>query len=221
MTPTQRRYLSQPGRPLQLRDGVAGSLPTIVGYASVFYVAGDPGTEFELCGADAYGPRVVEHILPGAFDRALAEDDVRALANHDPSQILGRTAAGTCKLSVDAVGLRYEITPPDTTAARDLVASIRRGDVTGSSFAFVPRDTSYRDIQADGATPAQTVIEHRDCQLWDVGPVTYPAYAGTAAGVRAADADREAVRRLVSARRRAADRDALAVTLLLIDLDSD
>ena len=41
-----------------------------------------------------------EIIRPGAFDDVLG-DDVRALFNHDPNFILGRSAAGALNLSVD------------------------------------------------------------------------------------------------------------------------
>lgn len=51
-----------------------------------------------------------EVIKPGAFDDVLG-DDVRALFNHDPNFILGRSSAGTLSLSVDDRGLRYENRP--------------------------------------------------------------------------------------------------------------
>ncbi|MCT7656157.1 HK97 family phage prohead protease [Oceanimonas sp. NS1] len=68
---------------------------------------------------------------------------MRALFNHDPNFVLGRTRSGTLALSVDADGLRYEIDPPDTQTVRDLVlAPLARGDITGSSFAFAWRRTA-------------------------------------------------------------------------------
>lgn len=156
---------------LQKRDNAQ---PMIVGYAAVFYREGDPGTEYELW------PGLIERIMPGAFDKAIREDDVRALFNHDHNAVLGRTKSGTLRLSVDAVGLRYEIDPPDTQVARELVALIERGDITGSSFAFFPDDTSFRDV---GQT---TYIERNVVKLADVSPVTYPAYEATSTGVRSA-----------------------------------
>ena len=110
---------------IEKRDGQ----PTkIVGYAAVFYRYDDPGTQYELYSGH------VERIQPGAFKRAIEEaDDVRGLFNHEPSQILGRTKSGTMRLSEDETGLRYEIDVPDTQVGRDVVTSIDRGDVTGSS----------------------------------------------------------------------------------------
>ena len=211
----QRRYLPRAAQQIRLQERADGALPLITGYASVFYRADDPGTEYEMWAADEWGPRVVERIMPGAFDRALKEDDVRGLFNHAATVVLGRSAAGTLRLSVDAVGLRYEIDPPDTQAARDLIANLRRGDISGSSFAFLPRDTVYTDIVADRKV-TQTVIERRDVQLFDVGPATFPAYSGATSSARAADSDLAAVRAQLD-QRRAADLAAVELALLLAD----
>lgn len=153
----------------------------IVGYAAVFYRADQPGTEFRLW-TDAY-----ERILPGAFDTALKEDLVRGTWNHDETQLLGRSDRGTLRLSVDATGLRYEIDPPDTQAARDLLTLLNRGDVDGSSFTFRVYGgkrgaVAWLDEIRDGRSIE--VREVRDLELVDVGPVTFPAYAAASAAVR-------------------------------------
>ena len=221
MSNLQRRYLPRSAKPPKLQERADGALPLIVGYAAVFYREGDPSTEFEMWPADAYGPRVVERIMPTAFDRAVKEDDVRGLFNHDSGCVLGRTGAGTLRLFVDSIGLRYEIDPPDTQAATDLIKNLRRGDISGSSFAFIPRDTSRREVAADATTgkPAEYVIERNDVQLYDVGPVTFPAYVGASSGVRSADLAgvREEIERWRGAA--AADRDAVTVALALMEMD--
>ncbi|HEX4612079.1 MAG TPA: HK97 family phage prohead protease [Urbifossiella sp.] len=178
-TPLQRRYTRSADR-VALQARADGKPSTITGYAAVFYDPSDPGTEYRLY------DDLVERIMPGAFDRALREDDVRGLFNHDDNLILGRTAAGTMRLSVDRRGLKYEIDPPDTTTARDLLESLRRGDVSGSSFAFKPKDTSTRIV--DGTY----ILERNAVYLFDVGPVCFPAYTGTEAGVRSVRAEVEA-----------------------------
>lgn len=172
----------------------------------MFYRADDPGTEY------AMGGNVVERIMPTAFDAALAQDDVRALFDHDSAKVLGRTTAGTLRLSTDERGLRYEIDPPDTQTARDLIESIRRGDVSGSSFCFRMRGYQFRE---EPGKP--TVLEQTDVQLIDVGPVTFPAYSGASAGVRADGSD-SCVAEIVG-QLAARDRDALAVTLAEWDAD--
>ena len=123
----------------------------------------------------------VETIRNGAFGRAIREgQDVRALINHDPGLILGRTASGTLKLSEDSTGLHYEVDAPDTSYARDLAESMRRGDVTQSSFVFRVRQD---DWQREGRGRLRTLI---DVDLLDVSPVTYPAYEDTESGVTGA-----------------------------------
>jgi uncharacterized protein len=211
-----RRYLSRKQLPIKLEQRSDGALPKIVGYAAVFYRDGDPTTEYEMWPAEYGFPRVVERVQPGAFDRALKEDDVRALFNHETDKVLGRSASGTLRLSVDAVGLRYEIDPPDTHLAHDLIQSLQRGDISGSSFAFVPRGTVYRDTK-EGDVQV-TYVERTDVQLFDVGPVTYPAYGGATSGLRSADG-LAAARAEIIERRAARDRDELELTLILLGVD--
>ena len=103
------------------------AVPMIVGYAATFNQSAEIGGYF------------TEVIAPGAFADAIAKDDVRAVFNHDENLVLGRTKSGTLRLFEDAIGLRYEIDPPDTQTARDLIESMRRGDISQSSFAFSMR----------------------------------------------------------------------------------
>lgn len=179
-------------------------LPKISGYAAVFYRAGERGTEYEL------GPGMVERIGRSAFDRAIAEDDVRGLFNHDSGMILGRAKSGTLKLSVDEIGLRYEITPPDTQAARDIVESIRRGDVSGSSFAFQAITSDWERSDDAAKTDVRTLT---DVRLYDVGPVTFPAYSATETQVRAALAEHDQWLEQYEAERRQAELRRRSVTV--------
>lgn len=122
-----------------------------------------------------------EKIAPGAFADALRISDVRALINHDPNYVLGRTKAGTLNLVEDEIGLRYEIDPPETSFAKDLLVSITRGDINQSSFAFtVSPDNETWD--ESGQVPVRTI--HKFDEIFDVSPVTYPAYNSTSVGVR-------------------------------------
>jgi HK97 family phage prohead protease len=183
----------------------------ISGYAAVYYDAGDPGSEYRLW------DDLVERIMPGAFDSAIRDNhDVRALFNHDPSMILGRLGT-TLRISSDATGLRYAIDPPDTQVGRDVVQLLSRGDVSGSSFAFVPLKVSWEELHDTESRKVTYVRKIEDVQLLDVGPVTYPAYESTTAGVRAAEdaADARAARRDYLLRKQ-----AVAVRLRCIDIDN-
>lgn len=139
---------------------------TISGHAAVFNRNSEPMWGF------------VERVAPGAFSESIGADDVRALFNHDPNIVLGRNTAKTLRLSEDATGLAVEIDPPDTQAARDLLVSMERGDVTQMSFGFSV-------ITDDWATvDEQTMRTLRKVRLYDVSPVTFPAYPDTDVSVR-------------------------------------
>ena len=114
-----------------------------------------------------------EYIAPGAFSKSLRESpSIKALKNHDSNWILGNTASGTLRLREDERGLFAEIDPPATTWANDLIESIKRGDVSGSSFGFAPVKKESR--KADNGSIEQTLTEVRLHEV-SVG-VVFPAY---------------------------------------------
>ncbi len=145
------------------------------GYAAVF-------NQETMIGSSQWSFR--EQIAPGAFSEAIEQDDVRALFNHDENYVLGRNKSGTLRLAEDDEGLRYEIDPPDTSAGRDVVSLVARGDVDGSSFAFrvIEDSWEYPKDPASGQRPLRTVLK---VELFDVSPVTYPAYPQTTVSARA------------------------------------
>lgn len=140
--------------------------PVIDGYAAVF-------NELSL---DLGGWR--ERVAPGAFARSVADNDVRALWDHDSKYVLGRNRAGTLTLEEDERGLGVEILPPGTEWAGDLLKSMKRGDVNQMSFGFYVRQDEW--IEEDGVL----VRVLRDVDLFDVSVVTFPAYTQTSAEAR-------------------------------------
>lgn len=147
---------------------VDGKQPMIVGYAAVF----------NRLSVDLGGFR--EILQPGAF-RSAIRGDVRALWQHDSNFVLGRSSTGTLRLQEDEIGLRVEIDPPPTQWARDAVVSIQRGDVSQMSFGFNVPDggDEWRD---DAGMLVRTVITVNP--LYDVSPVTFPAYPQTSVDIR-------------------------------------
>ncbi len=146
------------------------------GHAAVWHKRSEAGSQYDM------GWNILERIAKGAFSRVIADaQDVRGLFNHDANMILGRTSAGTLTLKEDARGLLYEIDLPDTTVARDLAASIERGDITGSSFSF---RVGVEEWKHEKDCDIRTIQEIES--LYDVGPVTFPAYTATDTGLRAA-----------------------------------
>lgn len=152
---------------VQLRGG--RGVRKITGYAALF------NEESQDLGG------FIEVIRPGAFRRTIEEGaDVRALWNHDDSFVLGRTKSGTLRLWEDDRGLRIEIDPPDAQWAKDAVVSIERGDVDQMSFAFSVAPGGDRWSQRGG----KQLRELLDVNLFDVSPVTYPAYTKTTVSAR-------------------------------------
>jgi HK97 family phage prohead protease len=171
MSDMERRFFDA-GK-LEVRAKADGKPTTIRGYAAKFDSLSEPMFGFR------------EQIAAGAFADVL-EDDVRALFNHDPNHILGRSTAGTLRISQDDTGLFYEVDLPDTQSARDLMTSIERGDVSQSSFAFriAPNGDTW-DENEDGII-IRTITKFG--RLYDVSPVTYPAYPDATVGMRGLEA---------------------------------
>lgn len=168
----ERRMLGLPTARIELRVADDGT-KQIRGYAAVYY-DGTKGTEYRLWRG------MVERIALGAFDDVIG-DDVRALFNHDSNMVLGRTVSKTARIFADSIGLGFEITPPESRA--DVVEAVERGDVTGSSFSFsVYGDGGKISYTTEGEIEVRTIEKVSD--LFDVGPVTFPAFDKTTAFVR-------------------------------------
>lgn len=163
----ERRFFASELR-AETGQGDGGQAARLAGYAAVF----------DQLSVVLYG-MFRERIERGAFAGTLG-DDVRALWNHDTNLPLGRTKAGTLTLDEDGHGLRVEIDPPATSWGQDAVESIRRGDVDQMSFAFdVLEDTWDQDDQG------VLIRTLRKIKLYEVSPVTFPAYTGTTVSARA------------------------------------
>lgn len=156
----EKRTLS---KPLDVRAKDAKR--TIGGYAAVFNSQTDIGGYFR------------EIIAPGAFKETIS-GDVRALVDHDSGRVIGRTTAGSLRLSEDDQGLAVEIDLPDTTDGRDLATLIERGDISGMSFGFVVTKQTWDET---GETPVRTI---EAVELHEVSVVAFPAYDDTSIAMR-------------------------------------
>jgi HK97 family phage prohead protease len=188
----ERRFITA-GR-IELRKTAptadAPALVTIQGYGAVFNCLSDNLGGFR------------EQIAPGAFDGVLG-DDVRCFFNHESDLILGRSVAGTLRLSVDDTGLAYECDLPDTQAARDLAVSMARGDVTQSSFAFRCAAGGDTWDENDDGVIIRTLTKIG--RLYDVSPVSIPAYPDATSAVRSLSAWQSTRKAAPDALQRAAD----------------
>jgi uncharacterized protein len=150
-------------RPVELRAKDGSRMAA--GYAALFNSEADIGGYFR------------EVIAPGAFADAIG-GDVLALYDHDMGRVIGRSTAGTLRMSEDSTGLAVEIDLPDTTDGRDLTALMERGDIRGMSFGFqVTKETWDETVD-----PPRRTIQALD--LIEVSAVARPAYSDTSIALR-------------------------------------
>lgn len=181
MTQIERRYVPAAEATLELEERSAAA-PVIKGVSP----------PWNSKSVDLGGFREV--FAPEAFDRILGRHrndprggvDVVALFNHDDNQVLGRTTAGTLELSKTTKGMAYSITPPDTTLGRDLLTLLRRGDISGASFAFSVSEGGEKWSVDDDGKDLRTITEVAG--LYDVSVVTRPAYPESSAALRSLQA---------------------------------
>jgi uncharacterized protein len=156
-----------------------------------------------------------EVIEKGAFDNALNKEyDIRCLFNHEAELILGRTKASTCNVFVNADGnLEYTWVPDyENPTHMSVVRSIMRGDITQSSFAFTIKEQKWSESTKYGSMGKRTITMIED--LYDVSPVTYPAYQDTEADARSIVALRDQEQEIEEAKRSQASADVLKLALL-------
>lgn len=144
----------------------------VEGYFVVFdqpYLLGDWGEEI---------------VARGAFD-GCDMSDVRALIDHRPELVLGRSTAGTLTLSIDDTGLfgSIRVNSLDSDAV-NLHARVQRGDVNQASFGFDEGEVTYTDLP-DGRV-RRTI--NQVSKLYEVSVCTFPAYEQTYVSARTAAA---------------------------------
>jgi HK97 family phage prohead protease len=155
-----------------------------------------------------------EVIMAGAFDDALAKDyDIRCLFNHEADLILGRTKADTCRVFVNGDGnLEYTWVPDyENPTHMSVVRSIMRGDITQSSFAFTIKEQTWSESTKYGTMGKRTIKVIED--LYDVSPVTYPAYEETEADARSIAAIRDQELEIEAAKQSQVSADILKLAL--------
>ena len=139
---------------------------------------------------------VYEVLEPGCItNELLMRSDVILNLNHSNMvpDVLGRCRNGKGTLSLELretnIGCRCDM--PRTTNANDALELMRRGDITGMSFAF---EDDWQDSE-NGVSYERTGEIHDGKEVWlrhvkritglyDVAIVTHPAYEQTSVGTR-------------------------------------
>ena len=175
-----RRELLNNSAQLHLREREDGTESrTIAGYAAVFGVLSEPLAADETL-------EIREIIEPGAITRELLDaSDIKFTMFHDRQLILARSnkGQGTLKYTVDEKGVAFEFDAPDTVDGHKAVELVKRGDISGCSFAFSTRyyDTDFvvRDVTNTGEKKIVTYRIKRITGIYDMTLAADPAYSET------------------------------------------
>ena len=174
-TAHERRYTTSPVRFMRAAGDESKS-------SEIEGIAAMVNNETEIGSYDPW----IEVIEPGAFDDVLA-DDVRALFNHDENMILARTTSKTLSLFLTPEGhLGFKYTTPNRQYALDLEDAIKTGDVNQCSFSFQIKEQRWIwGDRSKGEKDRRSIVKLG--KLYDVSPVTFPAYPDTTLAARSRD----------------------------------
>jgi len=157
-----------------------GGMPTMFGHFAVF----NQWTEI----SSLWEGNFMERIAPGSFEKTFKENrqSIRTTFQHGRDPVAGDKVLGSIdELKEDEVGAYYEVPLLDTSYNRDILPGLEEG-LYGSSFRFrVMREEILEEPKASDENPKglpeRTI---REVQVFEFGPVTFPAYADATAGVR-------------------------------------
>jgi HK97 family phage prohead protease len=167
-------------RGCEFRQQGKDDTPTLVGHFAVFNEWAEINSIFE--------GNFLERIAPGAFKKTFREqrDEMRVLFQHGHDPQLGDKPLGPIdELKEDDTGAWYEVPLLDTSYNRDLLPGLE-AELYGASFRFrvmreeFEEEPGRSDHNPDGL-PERTI---KEAQVFEFGPVTFPAYAQATAGVR-------------------------------------
>lgn len=126
-----------------------------------------------------------EQIAPGAFRRTLGMRTPILQFDHGAHPLIGSIPLGRItSISEDDHGLRVKARLSDNWLVQPVRDAIRDGGITGMSFRFRILDETWERSRTDGMEE-RTI---REVELYEVGPVVFPAYEQTSVGVRSRQA---------------------------------
>ena len=157
-------------RSVEFRAEASDDGLTLDGYGATF---GDWTEIYDRSGS------FMEQIAPGAFKRTIGQRTPVLQFDHGAHPLIGSIPLGRItSISEDAHGLRVKARLSDNWLVEPVRDAIRDGAVTGMSFRF--RVVADQWEQRDGQD-FRTITE---VELYEVGPVVFPAYESTTVGVR-------------------------------------
>lgn len=122
----------------------------------------------------------VEIIKPEAV-KEIDWNDTVSMTNHDPNFVIGRSP-DTLKVKVEDEGVRYTVEPSEKTTYKDLVISIERKEIKGSSFTFLVERNGEEWSEDENGVMVRTITKLS--KVYDLSPVVFPAYPDTTVAKR-------------------------------------
>lgn len=197
----QPKHLLCRAVPFELRAEAAGDGFTLEGYGAVF-------NEETLI--DSWEGKFVEKIARGAFTKTLEERKPVLQFDHGRDAATGSVPIGSIEeIREDRHGLFIRARMHDNARVEPIRQAIASGAIDGMSFRFrVIRD----ETDDSGDVPVRTI---KEVELFELGPVVFPAYEATTVGVRSllADLPDDQRQRLLADLRSETQTSATAVTI--------
>lgn len=157
------------------------------GYLGLLRIRFSPVNEWTEINS-AWEGRFMERFAPNAWKKTIKEraDKIRALFQHGRDPQIGDKPLGPFhRLEEDDQGGYAEVKLLDTSYNRDLLPGLKEG-LYGSShrFGVVKADENDHPERSDHNPNGLKEVTIKEARLHELGPVTFPAYAGATAGVR-------------------------------------
>jgi len=201
-------------------DGTEGDGRSLTGYAAVF------GQDSEI---DSWEGIFTETIRKGAFRKTIRESTPIMQFDHGHHPLIGSLPIGSItELREDTQGLYVEGRITDNWLMQPVRDAIAEGSVNGMSFRFEVVREEWRDQAGKLVRPEEVLDllwmpgdrgplrrELIELKCRELGPVVFPAYAGTEVSMRARGMADELVRSGDMARqiRQSLARDAAVATV--------
>ena len=132
-----------------------------------------------------------EKIRAGAFDKCMKRGgEIKSFFNHNPDYVLATTRSSPALVLEDTPdGLIFHAPIPNTSYGRDLTENLNRRNVRGASFAFTINKNGVVWSEDEKGNYHREII---DATIFEVGPVTNPAYPQTKVKIRSEELAAEA-----------------------------
>lgn len=166
---------------VHLREAAEGDSRTIEGYAIVF------GTPSKVLYVDGRGREVREVISAEAVSaELLGGSDIKMTMFHDHQLILARSNKGHGSLSytIDEHGVLFTFEAPHTADGDKALELVRRGDISGCSFAFCIDGDDPKAVSVKRSEGGTTITINKIAKIFDFSLAANPAYPDTSVSLR-------------------------------------